>query len=427
MQANPVSDHQLVAICMTAVCRKAGFPDPTRLVQRDLQFLSEAVESGTGVLISVSTMKRLLNGQFSRLPQIATLDALARFLDYPNWQQFTIDRRPVEAKTDTVPERPGALITPTRMGLAIGLLLLATLALIAVITVRKPGPSNLRSVQFSAVKATSNELPNTVVFHYNVDSIAADSFFIQQSWDSSRRVRIYPKSYTLTDIYYEPGYHNAKLIANDRILKVVPVSIPTDRWFFYAKERFSGSLPRYIHPADPVKDGALQLTPDDLTASGIDTQKQNIYFEVYFPSRIDAATSDFTLQFRVRMKEVGNVSCPFIMSEVFCQRYFMFFKTSRRGCTSELNAQFGETHLSGKTRDLTPLGTDITQWQRVALTVRNGAVRIRINDVEALATPYQGACGSITGLGFISSGLCAIDSVDLRTGDGKIVYTNDFQ
>ena len=88
MQAKPVSDHALVAICMAEVCRRAGFGDPASLIQRDLQFLSDSIESKTGVLISLSTIKRLLNGQFTRLPQIATLDALARFLDFSDWQHF---------------------------------------------------------------------------------------------------------------------------------------------------------------------------------------------------------------------------------------------------------------------------------------------------------------------------------------------------
>ena len=49
--------------------------------------------------------------------------------------------------------------------------------------------------------------------------------------------RIYKNHYTVTDIYYEPGYHLAKLIANDSAIRVAEVSIPTDRWVFYANEQ----------------------------------------------------------------------------------------------------------------------------------------------------------------------------------------------
>src|ERR1700761_9495839 len=92
MPSNSLSDHEWVKICMAELCKRAGFPDAEKLVQRDLNFLSEWIESRTGILISLSTIKRLLNGQFSRLPQIATLDALARCVGYQSWQAYRIDR-----------------------------------------------------------------------------------------------------------------------------------------------------------------------------------------------------------------------------------------------------------------------------------------------------------------------------------------------
>src|SRR5690606_25205311 len=113
---------------------------------------------------------------------------------------------------------------------------------------------------FAARKTTDHDLPNTVVFSYNVDDVKADSFFIQQSWDTGRRVRIYPGQYTLTDIYYEPGYHLAKLMANDSVIRTVDVSIPTDRWFFYTRLPEPGDMAQYIEPDIlPVENCILAL------------------------------------------------------------------------------------------------------------------------------------------------------------------------
>ena len=432
MQAKPVSDHALVAIGMAEVCRRAGLLPRASLVQRDLQFLSDTIESKTGVLISLSTIKRLLNGQFARLPQVATLDALARFLDFSDWQHFknstvTGTADPASASGDREKRRVAGLRSfRFRVLLFIGLLILATLGLFAVIRVGRPGLANTARAQFSATKVTSNDLPNTVVLHYNVDSVSADSFFIQQSWDVNRRVRIYKKNYTLTDIYYEPGYHVAKLIANDKIIKTVDVSIPTDRWFFYSKDRLPRSQPTYLLLARGVKDGAMQLTLDDLAAAGIDFQRQHEYCAVYFPSRIEASSDNFVMTCRIRMAVASHAACPVIMSEIFCQRYFMYFQTAPKGCTSELTAQFGDNKLSGKTHDLSSLGTDPAAWQHVEFAVRNDSVNIRINGAIMLSDVFHKSCGLITGLGFISNGLTAVDSVDLRTTDGKVLYHNDF-
>jgi hypothetical protein len=435
MSSNSLSDHEWVKICMGELCQQAGFPGTEGLVQRDLNFLSEWIEIRTEVLISLSTIKRLLNGQFSRLPQVATLDALAQSVGYDNWQRFKGDhggKMIVAAGNNPTPAESlrsspaRTKFTPARPLLIAGLLLIATLGLLAVIEIRKPGGIHAGTAQFSVVKVTNNDLPNTVIFKYNIDDVNADSFFIQQSWDRRRRVKISKKTYTLTDIYYEPGYHTAKLIANDQIIRTVPVSIPTDRWLFYAKERTPLSQPQYIVPAKSSTDGSMQLTTDDLVNGKVDRQKDNEYCQVYFPSAIAYSSDNFTLTCRIKLNDCRNTSCPYLMTEIFCQQYFMYFQNTLKGCTGALNAQFGNNILSGRTNDLSTLGLDVRQWQDLELEVKNKKVSIRINHVEVYSTAYEKSCGLITGLGFFSNGLCAVDFVRLKTGDGKDIYSNDF-
>jgi len=251
--------------------------------------------------------------------------------------------------------------------------------------------------------------------------VAADSFFIQQSWDRNRRVRVFKHNYTLTDIYYEPGYHTAKLIANDKIIKTVDVSIPTDRWMFYAKEGIAKGLPKYIE-ADVVKARSLRLTKDDLVKSRIDIQKENVFVNVYFPSHIESSSDNFVLKFRIKVDELKNEPCSFLMTEVFCQRQFMYFISTLKGCTSELRSQFGENDLNGKTNDLSALGSNVRTWQNVAFSVKNKNATISINGSKVFSASYYHSCGLITGIGFISNGLCEVDSLDMKTIEGKEIY-----
>jgi len=426
-QAKEPGEHRFVNICMMELCKNAGFADSNNLVQRNLVFLCDRIESQTGVIISLSTIKRLLNGQFSRLPQIATLDAIAVTAGYKNWQQFKISKN-LEVnqngkvnKEKSVPPAPnGAKTFNARMFLWAAPVLLITVCLGVMMTARKSGLA-VDKARFSARKVTGNDIPNTVVFSYNVDSVAADSFFIQQSWDRNRRVRVFKHNYTLTDIYYEPGYHTAKLIANDKIIKTVDVSIPTDRWVFYAKEGIAKGLPKYI-AADGVKGRSLKLTKDELVKSRIDIQKENVYVNVYFPSRIESSSDNFILKFRIKVDELKNEPCPFLMSEVFCQRQFMYFTSTLKGCTSELRSQFGENSLNGRTNDLSALGSDVRTWQNVEFSVKNKNATISINGAKVFSASYHHTCGLITGIGFISNGLCEVDSLNMKTIEGKEIY-----
>jgi hypothetical protein len=426
-QAKEPGEHWFVNICMNELCQNAGFADSKNLVQRDLVFLCDQIESQTGIMISLSTIKRLLNGKFSRLPQIATLDAIAVTAGYQNWQQFKISKtRQVNQtgktnKEKLVPAAPGGTKTfNARMFLWAAPILLIIVCLSVMMTARKSrlAPDKAR---FSARKVTGNDVPNTVVFSYNVDSVAADSFFIQQSWDKNRRVRVFKHSYTLTDIYYEPGYHTAKLIANDKIIKTVDVSIPTDRWVFFAKEGFAKGLPKYI-AADGIKGRSLGLTKDDIAKSKIDIQKENIFVNVYFPSQIESSSDNFVLNFRIKVDELKNGPCPFLMTEVCCQRQFMYFMSTLKGCTSELRSQFGENDLNGKTNDLSALGSQVRTWQNVEFSVKNKNATISINGAKVFSASYHRSCGLITGISFISNGLCEVDSLHMKTIAGKEIY-----
>jgi len=428
MQSIP--NNELVRSCLTELCAREGFPDPGKLVQRDLAALCDILESKTGVLISLSTMRRLLNGQFSRLPQIATLDAIAVAAGYQNWRDFTLSKNSAKTPDTATNDRTPQPVAPkrrsrTRYIIAGLVLILASIGTLAVIMSSRPGPANIDKAHFSATKVTGNDIPNTVIFRYNVDSVKADSFFIQQSWDRNRRVRVYKNNYTLTDIYYEPGYHTAKLIADDKIIRTVPVSIPTDRWLYYAIENVPGGKPKYkyIQPGHDPDTGTIKLSLEDLLNSKVDIQKGNTICVVYSPSKLQYSSDNFILRCRVRVKEVNNESCPRLGCEIYCQHYFMIFNSTLKGCTSELQAYFGEHVLDGKNNDLSGLGANLREWQDMEFSVKDKKVNIRINGADALISAYTQSSGLITGIGFISNGLCEVKFVDLTTAEGKTIYS----
>lgn len=430
-----MTDQELVKQCFIDIYKRNGYDDPSILAQRDYEHISEEIETRTGTLISVSTIKRLQHGRFSRLPQTATLNAISKYLGYNSWQEYKASLKKhhpfsfadVEnkVKINASPKLSERLKKFRLAGLLSMLVGGITIAGFIGFSSRKTDPGFDKAV-FSVKKNTSDEVPNTVVFTYDVDAVDADSFFIQQSWDINRRVKVFKKTHTLTDIYYVPGYHTAKLIANDSIIRTIDVSIPTDSWFMYAKGKDPKSNPEYIKVNNMIKNGIFALTPADLAHSQIDIQPEKTYIYSFFPSKLEVNSDDYTLRTRLRMKEVRNNFCPYIMLEVFCQKRFMFFTGTPKGCSSESVVLFGETYIPGKTNDLSALGYDVREWTEIELSVRNKQVKIILDGKEAFSTSYKNTSGLITGLGFISNGLCEVDYVDLKGLDGKVVYQNDF-
>ncbi len=423
-----MTEQEYVKRCLEEICTMNGFGGAGGMTQRNFEMLSDEIRSKTEVLLSVSTLKRLMNGEFSRIPQQVTLNTISGYLGYKTWQDYKNSIRQPVAPATQVPTPTTRTIDSSSFinwnRIAVSFFVVAIVVFLG-FSRRSSSAKGYERAKFSATKTTKNDIPNTVVFNYDVRPVTADSFFIQQSWDRNRRVKVDKNNHTLTDIYYEPGYHLAKLIANDSVIKTFGVGIPTDKWIFYAKEKLDSPMPQYIS-ATGKHNGYLGIERSDVVSSLIDPEKELTYLNVYFPTTYGGSSDNFKLKCRVKVTDVRNNACPYLMCEVFAQHRFMFFKGASSGCANEMFAGFGDVILRGQTTDLSSLAMDVHEWQDIEFTVRDKHVTIRINGSDRFSATYNVSPGIITGLGFISNGLSTVDHVELTGLDGKVFYQDDF-
>lgn len=430
-----MNEQSIVHLTVQEIFRLNGYPDSSLMTQRNYDQISDEIEKKSGIYISGTTIKRLSKGAFNRLPQVATLNALANYFNFNGWPEykaaFILKHGEVESESQqtTPPARP----TVSQSGRGRGyiwrwlpLLMVPVCICGYYLYPSKKQAGNFDKATFSARKTTRNDLPNSVVFEYNIDEVVADSFFVQQSWDRNRRVRIHKKTNTLTDIYYEPGYHIAKLIANDSIIKTAVVNIPTDRWFFYVNEYKRAYRTEYIKTENAFKSGSLAISKEELNKNRIDTHAEKIFLYSYFPSKHEVSTDNFTLKTRVRMKEIRNNLCPYISIEVYGQYDVILVKSTPRGCANQAALRFGPHEFKGEKADLASIAYDVTQWTDIELTVRNKQASIKIGGRPAFSTTYQNSLKLITGLSFISNGLCEVDYVTLTGPDGTVFRRENF-
>ena len=101
-EVNPIkNEHDLVRECLTEIFKLNGYDDVSKLTQRDYEHVSSTIEAKTTILISVSTLKRLLHGEFTRIPQTATLNAISTYLGHKSWQDFKLSIRKKSVSTVT--------------------------------------------------------------------------------------------------------------------------------------------------------------------------------------------------------------------------------------------------------------------------------------------------------------------------------------
>jgi hypothetical protein len=279
-------------------------------------------------------------------------------------------------------------------------------------------------VTLTGNKTVSQGVPNTVIFNYDLANVEADSFFFQQSWNEDDRVKLDPKQHVYTSIYYYPGFHRAKLIANDSIIKKFRVHITTDGWFPLVRYRTDYDDPIYFK-GHVASGGVLQVQEKDLRAAGIDLEKDRVmsYFNV---RNYDAHSDNFLLDTRVRCARIEKSNCPGLELTIMTEEHIYMVRLMNKGCEREAFVKMGETAHGGKHNDLSVFGRNLEEWQNIKIKVVDKQATIFLDDKPVYTLSYKNDFGKIVGLVYNFSGGGAIDHVRLSDGKNKLVYSDEF-
>ena len=427
------------ALCRTPLSNTANraSSDAGSWTTQDFEELSLRIQEQTGRAISATTLKRLWGRvAYHSLPSRHSLDTLALFIGHPSWRDFAhavgcTASPPTLSPTDSPADAAISAASPTTSRRPRGLRYLAVAALLLslgfAVWAGLHGTSDdavPADVSFRSRPVTSG-VPNTVIFDYDVGGVKADSFFIQQSWDQRRRVLVAPERRTYTSIYYRPGFFNAQLLADDRIIAEHPVHVTTEGWIALIEGE---PAPTYLTDALSSSESALSVAPTWLRAHGHDATATYQILEYYNVRAFGAVRTDsFSLETAVRRTvDDGRYPCGRAEISVLGERGAFQIPLGIPGCVGEMGLLLGMRYLEGATNDLSAFGVDLSTWQRVQLEVRGDEVRIQTGMNAPFATQIGEDVGQVVGLQFRFEGAGAVDYVTLRGANGAVVYDEAF-
>ena len=416
-------EKNFVKIIARKIAKKLHVDDPEHLQQRDYENLNLKIEEKTGVNLSVSTLKRITKNQFQRIPQKNTLNALAQFLDYEDWYDFK-NNYATAAKTITKKQRLNFKL-PKRM-LFIPVAVIA-IALFAIILLNSKPAKSYSEVSFTSRTNVSSGVPNTVIFDYDISMYDFDSAFIQQSWDARRRAEIKKNEKYSTSVYYYPGYHRAKIMINDQLVREIPVYITTDGWLSLIQNPENDLIPIYVNE-DCIKNGQIYLPPETVKTHHIDLSKNNHSTCFYFVNDDFSGDSDnfgFETQIKNNIDE-GGQACQVCEISVFGEYGRHVVQLSNPGCIGSIYQKFGPEYAMGSNNDLSAFGTNMDEWNKVKLEISNKMVTILLNDEEIYTTSYEGSNGDLKGVSYRFAGSGAVDYTRLYTPKGELTFSCDF-
>jgi hypothetical protein len=461
-----IAEKDLLEICKKEIETLVGWGASDNWNNQDFEDLSEKIIDKTRVRLSVSTLKRIWGKvRYESTPNAATLNALAVFIGHENWKSFRRAYEELAAKSAIPGKKAGSneensvepgrdifAVAEPETGASEKFVSTAT-AVPALKTIRHKRFPYLRSAAIAVViipvvlyffsgfrknniepakpdivfqsHKLTDDLPNSVIFTYDLSNVKGDSFFIQQNWDPRRRQRISPKDKKHSSIYYYPGNFTARLIVNNETKKQSRVFIQTRGWKGIIER---SPLPVYLSDADirlPNGMGVSAKTLSDKISSPIFNE---VYTEFDNIREFDGLNLN-NFVFEATLQNTSSVEqalCRKVSVNILAIGTAITIPLADKGCASILDVFTGDTVISGRDNDLSKLGVDFNKPHRFKCEVKNEQLKVYIDNEEVFVKKGQKISTPIIGLKLMFEGSGIINDVSLAVPGKEPVYKEKF-
>ncbi|WP_217604172.1 hypothetical protein [Chitinophaga sp. GbtcB8] len=403
--------------------QKLDWGDSTAWQSRDFENLQQLILDETGVSLSASTLRRVWGRvTYNSLPSITTLDTLARFAGTANWRQFVkehTDHDNAAAPAVPLPVSKPAKRQPGRLVWMLAGSVMISLTLLGIFALKKTPPPVKKSDYQFAVKPVTRTIPNSVIFTYDAVAAPTDSVYIQQSWDKRRRTLVSKNQHTHTSVYYEPGFYVAKLVADNQVVKEIPLLIPTDGWLAAISKM---PVPVYLPAAAFMNKTMLNLPAEAVTAHNIPLQPDapDVYF--YNVGNFNPVPlSDFAFSVRIKNEYgEGAAACRLTTIMLVTDDSPIVIPLSAKGCVSEIGLLSVDQMVSGKQADLSGFGVDFSDWVQVGCKSVGKTIEYNVNGKTAYTCALPERPVHIVGMIYRFRGAGAVKDINLYQQDKPV-------
>ncbi|SEW53140.1 hypothetical protein [Chitinophaga arvensicola] len=395
--------------------------------------LKDVLLQQTDVAISPNTLKRIfgkLRTSSRYYPQKATRDALAAYIDYPDWESFVAvhaqkEKAPAIAEEIQPPAREAETWAPAKPGRPAiqyyGLAFTGLLIIIMIIFLVKSNLNGLAAnnpqgkVHLICQNPEGETTPRSVVFRLEVPpgiNYSAEQFSID--FGDGKPVKKIRPGELMTHYYEVPGRYYTLLKYKQQPLDTLPVYLKTAGWTATAFMPTDTTRVYPIEHLDILPAGAITVNTANVYHSGIDTGHT---FYVDFinarPLAVSADNFELTVTGQTSENRPG-VRCSQMNVTVYGEKTRHWLVVMKPGCEAFINAGFADWLGDGLSTDMSALSADLTKGGTIRLSIIDKKVTIFINEKEVLKTAYQQPAGNIYGVAVRFSGIGKIGEVTLK-------------
>lgn len=399
---NRYPDYKFVCKCIVLIENKLNWGNSSTWNNSTFIELSEIIQKQTGVLLSVTTLKRIWGRvNYNNAPSESTLNALAMFAGFKNWRVFknTSTKKPFVTICKTVSKNLGVIFTSA---VIMSILFISIYSMRSINTVKKV---NYDTVLFKS-KSVSESIPNSVVFNFNIENISSDSIYIQQFWDPSKTIKINKNQQQATGIYYYPGYFRAKLVVDGIIKKEHDLFIKSKGWL--ATIEYT-PIPKYIYNVD-------KLSFNNNIINEINQLEKPVITSFHYINKFNNFSAD-------NLRLTSIIKNDYVEKWAVCQKTSIIILGTKSaiiipfsllGCSSELKGMISEISLNGKQQDLSKLTTNFLESKKIVIDISDKNLTVFIEDKAVFAKKYQNPIGDFVGIRYKFLGAGNVKSIEIQ-------------
>lgn len=411
--------------CRKLIEQQLNWASDFVVTRREYEILVEKIFEQTGVLLSISTIRRIWNNDFKNLPHKSTLDALAVFAGFSDWQEF-IELQNHE-KLTVINQNKRNYSKPIFIAL-----ITIILMVIAIVVGRNLSNKEIEiagPVLFEYYQESDSTIPNIIVFDYDVRNIVADSFFIVESSNDYHKKKLSVLVGNMTSSYYQPGNYEAFLLADDSVVMKLDIEIMSNSWLAMVRYQLKpDNVPYYFYEGDIIFDDKISVSREMINNSNI-AIVDDLYLTLSNTFNLDTVTDgDFIFETRVKLDSVEiNLSCPKIYVGLIFEKELCYIPLVHYGGQDKLQVKYGRRYLTSNDSDLSGYGCNIYSWQDLRIESNDSHIEILLNDKIISSIIDSTEMGFLRGFSFTFDGIGSVKHVSMIKNQNDTIYYNSFE
>lgn len=418
---NNIAEAEYIEKCLKLIESRVNWGPSEQWTSYDFEKLSIEIQTATGVLLSVTTLKRLWGRlKYTSVPTTTTLNTLANFAGYSDWREFKYQIKPepqIIGQTSTSPVKSAIKKSGYWLPVLFSITLIGLFLLFSYVKTETPVDPSIYN--FSSNKIKTEGVPNSVIFNYDATAAGDDSVFISQSWDVSRRVSVPKHKDTYSAIYYKPGFYQAKLIIGNQTVKEHDLMISSGGWVAMIDN--DPDTPLYFKNSEILKRDRVEVTEDLLSQYSVPLQPQLPVLRFFNVQDMGGISNDhFVLETTLKSNfHQGTAACQRVEVLILCKDDVISIPLCSKGCVGDLALYVAGKMIESSDTDLSAFGADLNQWVTLKVEAKNHLIHFFVNDKEAYSLPFSHQPSAIIGIEYRFNGTGAVKNTKFIK-DGQI-------